>query len=147
MSAEIVIKEDVIEKAVLVNAKIIEFDAPYDKNYFAKRYQGKKHLILAAYYGKELAGYLVAYDRDNDGSFYCWMAGVDPEFRRKGILTSLMNYLVDWTKTQGYQKIKITTRNRRRAMLSYLVKQGFYFTGVEEREKIEDFRIFLEKTL
>ncbi len=32
-------------------------------------------------------------------------------------------------------------------MLSFLVKNGFYFTKVEEQEKIEDNRIYLIKKL
>jgi ribosomal protein S18 acetylase RimI-like enzyme len=145
MENNIVIKEDSIEVAVRVNATITEFDKPYDTAYFEERYADKEKLVLVAYVDDKPAGYMVSYDRDGDGSFYCWMAGVDPHFRRLGVLHNMSRYLYEWVKTHGYKKIKIKTRNNRREMLSYLVKEGFYFTGVESKPSIEDNRIFLEK--
>ncbi len=81
-----------IEQAVAVNQTIAEFDAPYSKEYFEDRYQNREHLIVVGYVNEQPAGYIVGYDRDQDGSFYCWMAGVNPRYRRKGVLTALMNY-------------------------------------------------------
>ena len=49
-----------------------------------------------------------------DNSFYCWMAGVNPEFKWKGVLKAMMSYLENWVKEKGYSKISIKTRNRRR---------------------------------
>ena len=72
------------------------------------------------------------------------MAGVDYRFRRKGILSELMRYQMNWAKEKGYEILKIKTRNNRREMLSFLVKTGFNFVSVEERDNIEDNRINLE---
>lgn len=147
MKPEISIKEDSIDNAVKVTKTIIEFDKPYDKKYFEDRYQNSNKLILVAYINDFPVGYTVSYDRDEDGSFYCWMAGVDPEFRRFGILNKLMEYLYQWAKNHGYKKIKIKTRNNRREMLSFLVKSGFNFIEVEPWESVSDNRINLEKIL
>ena len=145
MQANIVIKEASLEEVVLVNATITEFGGPYEKFYFESRLKGKPHLALGAYIGGKAVGYMVAYDRDNDGSFYCWMAGVSPEHRRKGIIGQLMASLEQWTNANGYSWITIKTRNARREMLAYLVKAGFNFTAVEERPATRDNRILLEK--
>lgn len=147
MSEEIIIKEAPIKEAVAVNAKIIEFGEPYDKDYFEKRYAGKDKLILVAYVGDQPAGYIVAYDKFGDGSLYCWMAGVDPQFRRMGILRAMMDHQDGWAKKKGYKKIKIKTRNNRREMLAYFVKHGFLFTEVQPKSDINDNRIILEKNL
>ena len=144
---EVIVKEVPIEEVVKVNATITEFDEPYQKNYFEERYGDKEKLIIVAYLDKIPAGYIVGYDKDNDSSFYCWMAGVNPQFRRKGILTSLMNYQEKWAKEKRYTKIKIKTRNNRREMLSYLLKSGFYFYQVDQQKNIEDNRILLEKPI
>jgi ribosomal protein S18 acetylase RimI-like enzyme len=145
----IIIKEVPIEDVLDVNSKIIEFTepTPIDKNYFEKRYTGKEKLILLAHVDNQPAGYLVGYDEYNDGSFYCWMAGVDPKFRKMGVLTSLMDYENTWAKEKGYNKIKIKTRNYRREMISFLVKHDFLFTKVEEQPSAEENRIYLEKSL
>ena len=73
------------------------------------------------------------------------MTGVNPLFRRLGILNKLMQHLQDWARNHGYNKIIIKTRNNRREMLSYLVKTGYNFTEVQPQSSIEDNRILLEK--
>jgi len=143
----ITIKEVPIEEAVKVNATIVEFDAPYQKDYFEDRYKNKDKLIIVAYVNDQPSGYIVGYDKFEDGSFYCWMAGVNPKFRKLGLLKTLMDYEDKWAKEKGYNKIKIKTRNNRREMLAYLVKYGFFFTEVVQNPNIDDNRILLEKEL
>ena len=148
MKNNIVVKEVPIDEAVKVNRNVIEFDGKDTKaEDFERRYQDKDKLIIVAYYENIPIGYIIGYDRDNDGSFYCWMAGVDNNYRRLGALTSLMNYQMDWAKKKGYNKLKIRTRNNRREMLSFLVKNGFNFVSVENREDITENRINLEHDL
>ena len=148
MKNNIIVKEVSIEEAVKVNRNVIEFDGKdTTKEDFEKRYVGKDNLIIVAYYKNIPIGYIIGYDRDNDGSFYCWMAGVDNNYRRLGALTSLMNYQMDWAKKKGYNKLKIRTRNNRREMLSFLVKNGFNFVSVENKEDITENRINLEHDL
>ena len=145
---DIVVKEVSIEEAVKVNRNVIEFDGKDTKaEDFERRYQDKDKLIIVAYYENVPIGYIIGYDRDNDGSFYCWMAGVDNNYRRLGALTTLMNYQMNWAKKKGYNKLKIRTRNNRREMLSFLVKNGFNFVSVEQRDNITENRINLEHDL
>lgn len=145
---DIIVKEVSIEEAVKVNRNVIEFDGKDTKaEDFEKRYQDKKKLIIVAYYENVPIGYIIGYDRDNDGSFYCWMAGVDNNYRRLGALTTLMNYQMNWAKNKGYNKLKIRTRNNRREMLSFLVKNDFNFVSVEQRDDITENRINLEHSL
>lgn len=148
MKNNIIVKEVQIDEAVKVNRNVIEFDGKdTTKEDFEKRYVGKDNLIIVAYYKNIPIGYIIGYDRDNDGSFYCWMAGVDNNYRRLGALTSLMNYQMNWAKKKGYNKLKIRTRNNRREMLSFLVKNGFNFVSVENKEDITENRINLEHDL
>lgn len=146
MPEKITVKETAIEEAVKVNSAVDEFP-DYRKDYFEDRYQDREKLIITAYIGKQPVGYIVGYDKFGDGSFYCWMAGVDPDFREKGVLKELMDYQKNWAREKGYSKIKIKTRNNRREMLSYLVKYGFFFTEVVKYPDIEDNRILLEKKI
>lgn len=147
MSKNFTIKEVLIEEVVKVNATIVEFDAPYQKDYFEERYKDKEKLIIVAYVDDQPAGYIVGYDKFGDGSFYCWMAGVNPKFRKLGLLKAMMDYEDKWAKEKGYNKIKIKTRNNRREMLAYLVKYDFFFTEVVQQPNIDDNRILLEKDL
>ncbi len=150
MENKIVVKEVPIEEAVKINATIVEFkdpDAPYQKKYFEDRYKGKDHLIIVAFVSNQPAGYIVGYDEFGDGSFYCWMAGVNPRFRKMGLLKALMEYQDSWAKKKGYRKIKLKTRNNRREMLSYLIKHGFQIIDFEPRDDIGENRILFEKQL
>ena len=147
MTKNIQIKEDSIDVAIKVNGTITEFDNHYDKSYFEDRYKDSAKLILVAYVDNQPAGYMVSYDKNKDGSFYCWMAGVDPLFRRHGLLNQMMQYLFDWAKNNDYSKVTIKTRNNRREMLSYLVKSGFNFVEVHPQASVKDNRILLEKVI
>jgi len=143
---ETVVKEVTIKDVMGIHKKIPEFrETPADKLLGAERYEGKQTLFLAAYIGKHPAGYMVAYDKFCDKSFYCWMTGVVPEYREHGVLSAMMTYLFRWAYSKGFSKIKIKTRNERREMLAYLVKRGFFFTSVEQRDDIRDNRICLER--
>ena len=82
--------------------------------------------------------------QDNKNIFYCWMAGVIPQYRKSGVLTAMMEYLKNWSKEQGYKNLRIKTRNTRREMLSFLVKNNFNFYEIEAQENIRDNRICLE---
>jgi len=147
MTDEIIIKEVPIEEAVKVNATVVEFGPPLKKEYFEERYKDKEKLIIMAYINNQPAGYVVGYDAFDDGSFYCWMTGVNPDFRRRGVLKALMNYEDKWAKENGYNKIRIKTLNIRREMLSFLVKHGYFFTDIEKHHDVEENKIFLEKKL
>ncbi|MFH1064674.1 MAG: GNAT family N-acetyltransferase [Candidatus Woesearchaeota archaeon] len=141
------IREVPIVEALKVDETIVEFDDKFSEEQFEERYHGREHIIIVAYVDGGPAGYLVGYDRDSDGSFYCWMAGVNPLFRKRGILKSLMSYEDDWAKSRGYVKIKVKTRNKHQSMLSYLKKYGFSITGTEPRPDDRETRIFLEKDI
>lgn len=147
MQETIVVKEDTLSVAVEVNSTIHEFGEPFNIEYFESRINRKQSLVLVAYVNDKPAGYMVSYNRDSDGSFYCWMAGVSPDFRRMGVVGRLMGELEQWTSANGYSWVTVKTRNQRREMLAFLVKVGFNFTGVEERPATKDNRVLLEKRI
>lgn len=143
------VRETSLEEAFAVHQRVPEFQVhfPYDLNVFHERTKQRKTVSLVAEVEGEPAGYVVAYDRDEDGTFYCWMAGVDPSFRRMGVLLALMDYLQTWAKREGYTAVRIKTRNHRREMLAFLVKHGFHFVAVESHPDPQDNRVLLEKEL
>ena len=149
MDNQIILKEVSIDEAFKVHVQIPEFknDLKYTKEYSQEHCKGKDTLIIVAYLHNSPIGYLVAYDKFDDGSFYCWMTGVLPDYRKRGVFKAMMSYLEEIAKQKGYFTIKIKTRNNRREMLAYLIKHGFYFTEVIPFPNIEDNRIVLEKRI
>jgi len=144
---KIIIKEVPIGEAVRVNATIPEFTEGFGKDHFEEKYDGKEHLIIVAYCNNKPTGYLIGYDRFDDGSFYCWMTGVTPAYRGKGVLKAMMDYQERWAKKHGFTKIRIKTRNKRREMLAYLVKYGFNFVEVVPYLDVGENRMLLEKKI
>ncbi len=144
---EIIVKESTIEVAVLVHKDIPEFDKPADVSFFEARYKDKLHVIFVAYLDEKPIGYMIAYDKFGKNSVYCWMAGVIPEHRQAGALKNLMESLEKWCQDKKTHTIHIKTRNHRRAMLNYLIKNGYNLTEVQTEPKIENNRILLQKSL
>ena len=105
------IKEVDIKEAIKVHKNIKEFnETKPEKEYFENRYRDREKLIIVAYYNNVPAGYIIGYDKFQDGkNFYCWMAGVDSKFRKLGILTKMMQYQENWAKQKGYSILKIKT--------------------------------------
>ena len=143
----IIVKETSIEEALKVFEKIPEFDRPkYGTIEFCKeRIDNKDCLILSAYADEEIVGYFIAYGKDD--SFYCWLAAVEPKYRRKGILFKMMNIFEEYARNKKYQNLTIKTGNNKREMLNYLIKNNWNFVQVIPSEKLEDNEIILKKEL
>jgi ribosomal protein S18 acetylase RimI-like enzyme len=94
------------EQAEEFHACIPEFGNTRPRHSFLKRVGNKKHLVLGAQIEEQMVGYLIGYDRYKDGSFYCWMTGVLPAFRRQGVLEKLMEYALEWAKKRGFSNPK-----------------------------------------
>ena len=118
------IKEISIQEAVDIHNTIPEFHKKEPKD-FEERIDGKQNLVIGAYIEDNPAGYIIAYNKFEDGSLYCWMAGVNPDYRKQGLLKEMIDYMTSWAKDKGFTKIRIKTRNTRREMLAYLVKYDY----------------------
>ena len=109
MTQEIKIKEGSVDEVLALGEFVPEFTPAYSRAELELRYQKLDHLVLCAFIDKAPIGYLIAYNRDNDGSLYCWLAAVHISFRQRGVLKKLMEYLEYWAKERNYQKITIKT--------------------------------------
>lgn len=142
------VKPATLSEAYQLHLQIPEFDEAISLSTFEEHLNSTdKHQILVAYLDNQPAGYMISYDRHQDGSIYCWMTGVLPNFRRHGILKAMMDHLIDWAKSEGFQEIKIKTRNSLREMLGFLVKNDFNFYEIDQQQNIRKNRLLLSKKL
>ena len=86
------IHEEKLDDAFMVSSNIPEFDDPYKISEYSKRLNRTHHLILTAYDDHNPIAFKIGYHRYSDGSFYSWMGGVLPKYRRKGIPNNLTDY-------------------------------------------------------
>lgn len=144
---KIVVKETELKEALRVFPKIVEFDRKEagTVEYCKNKIGNNKNLILTAYVNDDIAGYLIAYEKNN--SFYCWCAAVSPQYRRLGILTSMMQKYEDFARTNKISKLTIKTVNDKRQMLAYLVKNNWNFIEVIENSEVIKNEIRLEKII
>ena len=140
------IKIDRLEDAVKLAHQIPEFDNPYDMDEYKKRLLSD-HLVLTAHIENEIVGFKIGYDRFNDGSFYSWMGGVLPENRNQSIAEILADYQENWAKNNGYASIRLKTRKKHEAMLSFSKKRGFVITKEIKKIPKEESRTWMEKQL
>lgn len=144
---KITIKQGTIEEVVELSMQIPEFNKPYSYEEYRKRLSGTPHLTAIACIGNKAVGFKVGYERENDGSFYSWMGGILPEFRRCGVARKLADHQEKWARKQGYTKIRMKTRNRLKPMLYFALGNGFNIIKVDKTKSVEENRIHLEKQL
>ena len=142
-----IVKKTSLEESLKVFPKIVEFNRKEygTVEYCNNRIKDIDNLILSAYVDEENVGYLIGYEKE--GALYCWVAGVEPKYRRKGILTAMMKEFEAYAKKQGYKKMTLKTMNDKREMLSYMVKNNWNFIEVIPSEIIIENEILLEKEL
>jgi ribosomal protein S18 acetylase RimI-like enzyme len=81
-------------------------------------------LFNIALNGSKVIGYKIGYELDND-TFYSWLGGVDPDYRKHGIASKLMEQQHQYLKENGYKIVQTKTMNRWRNMLILNIKNGF----------------------
>lgn len=93
-----------ITELLNIDSRIPEFSINKTKQAeIEKRLSNTKYLILIAKINDEAVGYKVGYELSS-GSFYSWLGGVLPQFRKLGIATKLREYQESWAKSSGYKK-------------------------------------------
>ena len=141
------IHEGKLDDAVMVSANVPEFDDPYVIPEYSNRLYSTTHLILTAYDDHNPIAFKIGYQRHFDRSFYSWMGGVLPNYRRKGIANSLADHQETWAKKNGYNLIRMQTREKHKPMLALAINRGFQITNRIEKTSSSNSRIWMNKPL
>ena len=136
-----------LDDAVMVSANVPEFDDPYKIQEYSKRLNGTAHQILTAYDDHNPIAFKIGYHRHSDGSFYSWMGGVLPNYRRKGIANNLAHHQETWAKKKGYNSIRLQTKEKHNAMLALAINRGFQIMRRNENKFNFNTRIWMNKPL
>lgn len=139
------IRQARLAEIVALGSRLPEFSNPPTGKQYHDRLTGVRHLLLLAEWEGMPAGFKVGYEREE--SFYSWMGGVLPEFRRLGIARALADAQEEWARRQGFGQIVFKTRNQHKNMLLFALQNGFDIIGFTEKETVETNRILLRKVL
>ena len=141
------IKEALPTELLWVHARIPEFPEKASLDFYTGRLKDRIFLALVAENDGELLGFKVGYQSDTPNTFYSWMGGVRPEFRKHRIADALAAYQENWARERGYKQIFFKTRNRFPAMISFGLKRGFRIIEVIHKGGVEDYRVVMRKQL
>ncbi|MEZ8693396.1 GNAT family N-acetyltransferase [Vibrio splendidus] len=142
----VIVREGSLEEVVSVVEQITEFARKESVASLSERLAGKTSLILVAEEAGVLLGFKIGYELD-ENTFYSWFGGVLPIARNKGVAQAQLDIQEQWVKQQGYQQLKVKSRNQFPAMLRLLLRNGYLIEKLEEKEDINGHRIHFLKQI
>ena len=142
----VIVREGSLEEVVSVVEQITEFAKKENVASLSERLAGKTSLILVAEEAGVLLGFKIGYELD-ENTFYSWFGGVLPIARNKGVAQAQLDIQEQWVKQQGYQQLKVKSRNLFPAMLRLLLRNGYLIEKLEEKEDINAHRIHFLKQI
>lgn len=101
---------------------------------------------LVAEVNGQMAGFKLGYQLDKL-TFYSWLGGVLPAYRRDGVAQTLLTAQEAWARARGYQRVRVKTRNQFRGMLIMLLRNDYAIVGFEAQASAQENRLLLEKSL
>ncbi|MCF7363526.1 GNAT family N-acetyltransferase [Vibrio diazotrophicus] len=140
------IREGSLSEVVTVVTEIDEFIVKENEQSLAQRLEGKRHLILVAEQQGQILGFKIGYELDSD-TFYSWFGGVSPKARNLGLAQKLLDVQESWVIEQGYQQLKVKSRNQFPAMLRLLLRNNYLIDNFEPYEPLLESRIHFVKQL
>ncbi len=140
------IREGSLSEVVTMVTEIDEFIVKENEQSLAQRLEGKRHLILVAEQQGQILGFKIGYELDSD-TFYSWFGGVSPKARNLGLAQKLLDVQESWAIEQGYQQLKVKSRNQFPAMLRLLLRNNYLIENFEPYEPLLESRIHFVKQL
>jgi ribosomal protein S18 acetylase RimI-like enzyme len=113
-------------------SKVPELNQNYPSRHYRTRLEGKVSLILIAETNSEICGFKVGYGID-DKTFYSWVGGVSPKYRRVGVAQALLDTQESWVWANDFRTIRVKTSLKYPAMIRFLESNEYKL-----HERIED---------
>ncbi|MGI0116009.1 GNAT family N-acetyltransferase [Zooshikella sp. RANM57] len=124
-----IIRDGSFEEALLIHNSVTELNHISSVAYFLDRIASCQYKLLVAEVSGKLAGYKLGY-WEGDKTFYSWLGGVHPEFRRIGIAQKLIESQEAYLRVSGTHKIRVKSMNKYPGMLILLINNEYHITDV-----------------
>lgn len=120
------------------------FRPPRERAHFERRLKGRANtLMLLAIIEKRPVGFAIGYEI-KPGTFYCWLIGVLPDYRRLGIAAQVMEALAAWADDNNYHTVRFECYNAQRPMLHLAINQNYNIVGIRYDADVGDNLIIME---
>ncbi len=135
--------QNVYKDLVYLYSEIFE-DA--DVVFFKKRIDSQPNAHIALVYNDNIPiGFKMGYPYSED-TFYSWVGGILPEFRRKGIASQLAKHQEYYAKDVGFTKLRTKSMNHFKPMMILNLKNGFDVSKIYKNTKGQT-KIVFEKII
>lgn len=121
------------------------FQPPRDLAFFERRLKGRNDsLILLAEIDHQPVGFAIGYENKPD-TFYCWLMGVLPDYRRAGVGSQLLEAMRAWARDNGYHIIRQECYNWQRSLIHLSISQKYDIVGLRYEADTGTNMIILEQ--
>lgn len=115
-------------------------------DFFKKRLNEKENVLsIIAFLKQKPIGFKIGY-RYNQITFYSWVGGILPAYRKQGIAKELAKLQESWAKQQDYTKLRTKSMNRFKPMMILNLKNGFNIKQVYTNDSGQT-KIIFEKEI
>jgi len=106
------------------------FSPARDREFFKKRFRGRHNVsMLVAMLDDRHVGFTIGFEL-MPSTFFSWLCGVLPDFRRLGIATQLIKGQQAWAIDHNYSIIRFECQNQHRPMLHVAISEGYDLVGM-----------------
>ena len=125
--------DDNLEDIMAIYPEI--FLTSFPQKSYDKKLQNGNWIIKVKFIedGKTI-GFCLVNDKPEDRRLHCWIGGVLPEFRKNGVFSGFIDWIVRYAFEKKYDCITLNTDNNKPAIIRMLVKYGFRIINVTESE-------------
>ncbi|MBI1826624.1 MAG: GNAT family N-acetyltransferase [Planctomycetes bacterium] len=115
--------------------------------YFQRRFRGRYNVaMMVAMVDDRPVGFIIGFEL-MPTTFFSWICGVLPDFRRQGISTQLIQAQHAWAGDHGYQLMRFECNNQHRPMLHVAITEGYDLVGIRYDSSSADNVVIFEKEL
>jgi len=106
------------------------FNPARDREFFQNRFRGRHNVsMLVAMLEDRHVGFTIGFEL-MPTTFFSWLCGVLPDFRRTGIATQLIQGQQAWAIDHHYNIIRFECQNQHRPMLHVAISEGYDLVGI-----------------
>ena len=118
-----------------------------DVAFFERRFKGRCSLLnLIAEVDHRPVGFLSGFEL-KPSTWFNWLVGVLPDFRRLGIASQLCEAEQAWARDHGYHDVRMECHNQHRAVLQMCIRQNFDIVGIRFDADRQNNLVIFEKEI
>ena len=103
---------------------------PVDGEFLHRRFLGRRNVgVLLAVLDQGHVGFDIGFEL-TPSTYFGWLCGVLPDFRRLGIATQLQEAQQAWAREHHYSTMRFECQNQHRPMLHVAINQGYDLVGI-----------------